>query len=68
MAHFGWIVVSLVSLVISFMCGIAAIVISVAILTGNLTDDPEAWKTAVFLAAVGCLLWFLCRAAWRLSE
>jgi hypothetical protein len=38
-----------------------------AIVTGKLTD-PEAWKTVVFLAAVGCLLWFLCRAAWRLSE
>ena len=49
------------------MCGLAAVTISAAIATGKLTD-PEAWMTAVFLAAVGCLSWFLCRAAWRLSK
>jgi hypothetical protein len=67
MAHLLWIVVYLISLAMAWMCGLAAITISAAIVTGKLTD-PEAWMTAVFLAAVGCLSWFLCRAAWRLSE
>jgi hypothetical protein len=49
------------------MCGLAVVTISAAIVTGMLAD-PEAWITTVFLAAVGCLSWFLCRAAWRLSE
>jgi hypothetical protein len=62
-----WIVVYLFSLAIALMCGLAAITILAAIVTGKLAD-PEAWKTAVFLAAIGCLLWFLSRAAWRLSE
>ena len=67
MVRLFWIVVYLISLAIVFMCGLAAITISAAIVTGKLTD-PEAWITAVFLAAVGYLSWFLCRAAWRLSE
>jgi hypothetical protein len=66
MAHLLWIVVYLISLAMAWI-GLAAITISAAIVTGKLTD-PEAWMTAVFLAAVGCLSWFLCRAAWRLSE
>jgi hypothetical protein len=67
MVRLLWIVVFLISLAIALMCGIAAITILAAIVTGRLTD-PGAWTTAVFLAAVGCLLGALCRAAWRLSE
>jgi TRAP-type mannitol/chloroaromatic compound transport system permease small subunit len=67
MVRLIFIAVYFISLVIAVMCGIAAIVISVAIVTGKL-NDPEAWKTAAFLAAVACLLWFLCRTTWRLSE
>jgi hypothetical protein len=67
MVRLFWIVVYLISLAITLMCGLAAVTISAAIVTGKLTD-PEAWITAVFLVAVGCLSWFLCRAAWRLSE
>jgi hypothetical protein len=67
MVRLLWIVVYLISLTIALMCGLAAITISAAIVTGKL-NDPEAWVTAVFLAAVGCLSVFLCRAAWRLSE
>ena len=64
MVRLLWIIVCLISLAIGLMCGLAAVTVLAAIVTGNLTD-PEAWKTAVFLAAVGCLSWFLCRAAWR---
>jgi len=67
MVRLLWIVIYLVSLAIALMCALAAITILAAVVTGKLAD-PEAWQTAVFLAAVGCLLWFLCRAAWRLSE
>jgi hypothetical protein len=67
MVRLFWIIFCLVSLAIALMCALAAATILAAIVTGRLAD-PEAWKTAVFLAAVGCLLWFLCRAAWRLSE
>jgi hypothetical protein len=67
MVHLFWILVYLVSLAIALMCGLAAVTISAAIVTGKLTD-PETWMTAVFLAAVGCLSWLLSRAAWRLSE
>ena len=62
-----WIVVCLVSLAVALMCGLAAVTILAAIVTGKFID-PEAWKAVVFLAAVACLLLFLCRAAWRLSE
>jgi len=67
MVRFLWIVVYLISLAIALMCGLAAITISAAIVTGKL-NNPEAWMTAVFLAAVSYLFWSLCRAAWRLSE
>jgi hypothetical protein len=67
MVRLFWIVVYLISLAMTLMCGLAAVTISAAIVTGKLTD-PEAWITGVFLAAVGYLSWFLCRAAWRLSE
>jgi hypothetical protein len=67
MVRLLWIIVCLISLAIALICALAAVTVLAAIVTGKLTD-PEAWKTVVFLAAVGCLLWFLCRAAWRLSE
>ena len=67
MGRLLWIVVYLISLAIAVMCALAAVTILAAIVTGKLTD-PEAWKTAVLLSAVACLLWFLCRAAWGLSE
>jgi hypothetical protein len=67
MVRLVWIVVYFISLVIAVMSGLAAITIFSAIVTGRLVD-PDAWETAIFLAAVGCLLWFLCRAAWKLSE
>jgi hypothetical protein len=61
------IIVYLISLAISLMCGIAAITISAAIVTGKLAD-PESWTTAVLLAAVGVSFWLLCRAAKDLIE
>jgi TRAP-type mannitol/chloroaromatic compound transport system permease small subunit len=42
MARLIFIVVYFVSLVIAVMCGIAAIVISVAIVTGKLNDPTSA--------------------------
>ena len=53
------IVAYLISLAIALMCGVAAIVISVAVLTGKPTD-PE---TAALLAAASCLFWPLCNRA-----
>jgi hypothetical protein len=67
MAPFLWIIVFFVSLLIAAMCTLAAVTILGAIGIGKLTD-PDAWKTAVFLVAVGCLFWFLCHEAWRSSE
>ena len=49
------------------MCGIAAITISAALVTGKLTD-PEDWTTAVLIAALGVASWLLCRAAKDLIE
>jgi len=67
MARTVWIVVYLISLAITLMCGIAAIVISAAIVAGKL-GDAESWETAAFLAVVGYLFWLLCRAARGLTE
>ena len=67
MVRIVWIVVYLIGLAITLMCGIAAIVISAAIVTGKLID-PEAWETAAFLAVVGYLFWLLCRTARGLTE
>ena len=61
------IVINLISLAITLMCGIAAITISAAIVTGRFAD-PDAWMTAVFLAAVGGLSWLLCRATKDFTE
>jgi hypothetical protein len=56
----------MISLAIALMCGIAAIVISAAIMTGK--ADPEDWTMAVLLAAVSCLFWLLCSATKDLTE
>ena len=40
-------------MVIAFMCGIAALTITVAIVANKLPEDPQAWMAAVFFAAVG---------------
>lgn len=61
------IVVYLISLAVTLMCGIAAITISAALVTGKLTD-PEDWTTAVLIAALGVASWLLCRAAKDLIE
>jgi small neutral amino acid transporter SnatA (MarC family) len=60
------ILVYLLSLAIPLMSGIAAITISVAIMTGK--ADPEDWTMAVLLAAVSFLFWLLCSATKDLTE
>ena len=67
MSHLVLIVLNLISLAITLICGIAAITISAAILTGKL-DDPEAWMAAVLLTALGGVFWMLCRATRDLTE
>ena len=52
MVRLLWIIVCLISLAIALMCGLAAVTVLAAIVTGKLTD-PDAWKTAVFLARLG---------------
>jgi hypothetical protein len=61
------ILVCFISLAITLMCGIAAIVISAAIVTGKLAD-PGAWETAAAPEVVGCLYWLLSRSARVLTE
>jgi hypothetical protein len=61
------IVVYLISLAITLMCGIAAITISAATVIGKLSD-PEDWTTAVLLAAVSCLFWLLSSATKDITE
>jgi hypothetical protein len=61
------ILVCFISLAITLMCGIAAIVISAAIVTGKLAD-PGAWETAAALAVVGFMYWLLSRSARVLTE
>jgi hypothetical protein len=48
---------------IAFMCGIAALTITVAIVANKLPEDPQAWMAAVFFAAVGGATWIAGRAA-----
>jgi TRAP-type mannitol/chloroaromatic compound transport system permease small subunit len=62
-----WTVVYVVSLGLTIICGIAAIVISVAIATGKYAD-AEAWETAAFLTVVGYLFWLVSREATGLGE
>lgn len=44
------------------MCGIAALTITVAIVTNKL-PDPQAWTAVVFFAMVGVVAWVVGRAA-----
>jgi hypothetical protein len=62
MLRLAWLIVYLVSLAITLMCGISA-----AVVTGKLADT-DAWETAAFLAVVGYFFWLLCRAAKSLAE
>ena len=45
-------------LAIALMCGIAALTITVAIVTNKLPDS-QAWMAAVFFAAVGSAAWIV---------
>jgi hypothetical protein len=49
-------------MVVVLMCGIAALTITVAIVTKKL-PDPQAWMAVVFFTAVGGFSWILGRAA-----
>jgi hypothetical protein len=46
----------------ALMCGIAALTITVAIVTNKLPDS-EAWMAAVFFVAAGSAAWIIGRAA-----
>ncbi len=61
------IVIYLISLAITLMCGIAVIVISVAVVMGKLTD-LDAWYSAPLIAVTGCLFWLLSRSMRDLTE
>lgn len=52
----------LCSMVITVICGIAAVTITVAIALGKL-PDPQAWMAAVFFAAIGVASLIAGRAA-----
>ena len=67
MLRLALLIVYLISLAITLMCWIAAIMISVAVVTGKVTG-ADAWKTAAFLAVVGGVFWLLCRATRDLTE
>jgi hypothetical protein len=54
--YFGCIVTALI-------CGIAALTIAVAIVANRLPDDPQAWMSVVFFAAVSAGAWIARRAA-----
>jgi hypothetical protein len=47
---------------IAFICGIAALTISAAIVTNKLPDS-QAWMAVVFFAAVASVAWIVGRAA-----
>jgi hypothetical protein len=49
-------------MVVVLMCGIAALTITVAIVTNRLPDS-HAWMAAVFFTAVGGAAWIAGRAA-----
>ena len=49
--------------VTAISCGIAAITIIVAIATGRLPGEPDAWMSAVFFIVVGGWAWIGGRAA-----
>jgi hypothetical protein len=54
-------------MVIALMCGIAALTITVAIVTNRLPDS-HAWMAAVFFTAVGGAAWIAGRAAKQVYE
>jgi hypothetical protein len=49
-------------MVLALMCGIAALTITVAIVTNKLPDS-QAWMSVVFFAAAGGAAWIAGRAA-----
>ena len=55
-------VIYLCCMAIASMCGIAALTITVAIVTNKL-PDPQAWTAVVFFAMVGIVAWVVGRAA-----
>jgi hypothetical protein len=62
------IVIYLISLAITtLMCGIAVIVISLALVMGKLTD-LDVWYSAPLIAVTGCLFWLLSRLMRDLTE
>jgi hypothetical protein len=67
MARVILIVIYLISLAITLICGIAVIVISVAVVMGELTD-LDAWYAAPLIAVAGCLFWLLSRSMRDLTE
>ena len=42
---------------VALMCGLAALTITVAIVTNKLSDDPQAWMAVVFFLLVGGAAW-----------
>ena len=50
-------------LAIAFMCGIAALTITVAIVANKLPEDPQAWMAVVFFGLVGGAAWAAGRVA-----
>lgn len=55
-------VLYLVCMVVVFMCGIAALTITAAVVTNKL-PDPQAWMAVVFFMAAGGAAWTAGRAA-----
>jgi hypothetical protein len=49
------------SMAIASMCGIAALTITVAIVTNKL-PDPQAWTAVMFFTAVGVVAGIACHA------
>ena len=47
----------------AFMCGIAALTITAAIVANKLPEGPQAWMAAVFFPAVGGATWIAAGAA-----
>lgn len=47
---------------ITFLCGIAAVTIAVAVVANKL-PDPQAWMAVIFFAAIGCASWIAGQAA-----
>jgi len=61
-------VLYLCCMVVVLMCGIAALTITVAIVTKKL-PDPQAWMAVVFFTSAGGVVWTVGRAArWDFSN